>query len=175
MVVARNDAAHLALAAQFEDHSIERVYRAFVRALPRESGGRIDRAIGRHPRDRKKMSVRTRRGRAAITNWCVEEKFPASGISLLAVRPETGRTHQIRVHLSASGMPIAGDPVYGKSSKRNAVAGGGARLERPALHAAVLGFHHPTSHARLRFEAALPDDLSQLLDWLRGREPGAEA
>lgn len=173
MVVAKNDAAHVALAEQFQDHSIERLYRVFVRALPSASSGRVDRAIGRHTRDRKKMSVRTRRGRAAVTHWTVEERFPMSGTCLLSIRPETGRTHQIRVHLSASGMPVAGDPVYGRRSSSRRRLPGQPELERPALHAEVLGFVHPTSGERMRFAAPLPSDLAALLAWLRGREPAA--
>ncbi len=172
MVVAKNDTAHAALAEQFHDHSIERVYRAFVRALPGEEAGRIDRPIGRHPNDRKRMSVRTRSGRAAVTNWRVETRFPNSGLSLLEIRPETGRTHQIRVHLSAAGLPIAGDPFYGRERRRATTS-----LQRPALHAAVLGFSHPATSERMRFEAPLPADLAALLADLRAanEEAGSEA
>ena len=167
MVVAKNDAAHAALAEQFHDHSIERVYHAIVRATPGQDAGRLDRPIGRHPRDRKRMSVRTRSGREAVTNWCVEERFPRSGAALLELRPETGRTHQIRVHLAAAGLPIWGDAVYGKAKS---TATGAPTLERPALHAVVLGFRHPTRGETLRFEAPLPADLEALVDWLRVRE-----
>ncbi len=154
MVVAKHDAAHAALSRQFREHSIERVYRAFVRGVPGRDSGRIDRAVGRHASDRKRMSVATRRGRAAFTNWRVEQRFAASGISLLELRPETGRTHQIRVHLASEGLPIVGDAVYGRSE--------GKRLARPALHAALLGFVHPTSGEVLRFEAPFPPDLAEL-------------
>ena len=167
MVVAKNDAAHAALAEQFHDHSIERVYRAIVRATPGKDAGRLDRPIGRHPRDRKRMSVRTRSGREAVTNWRVEARFPGSGATLFEVRPETGRTHQIRVHLSAAGLPIWADPVYGKAK---VTPPGAPALGRPALHAAVLGFRHPTRGERLRFEAPFPSDLEALLTWLRERE-----
>lgn len=171
MVVARNDAAHQSLARQFHDHSIERVYQAFVRALPGAEAGRIDRPIGRHPTDRKRMSVRTRSGREAITNWRAAERFPASGVCLLEIRPETGRTHQIRVHLSSAGLPIAGDPVYGRSRSGSAE---GSELGRPALHAAVLGFEHPGGGGRMRFEAPLPADLRGFRDALRERERGED-
>lgn len=164
MVVAKNDAAHRALAEQFHDHRIQRVYQAIVRAIPGQEKGRIERPIGRHPRDRKRMSVRTRSGRSAVTNWQLRERFPSRGASLLEIRPETGRTHQIRVHLAASGLPIWGDPVYGKAKTRVAVA---PELGRPALHAALLGFQHPTLGEKLHFEAPLPDDLVTLLGWLR--------
>ncbi len=164
LVVAKHDDAHVALAEQFRDHSIERVYVALVRGVPGAESGRVERAIGRHPRDRKRMSVHARTGRAAATAWRVRRRFAASGASWLEVRPETGRTHQIRVHLASVGLPIAGDPVYGR--------GGGLTLglERPALHAEALGFDHPRSRQRLRFEAPLPSDLGRALAVLEARE-----
>ena len=165
MVVAKNDAAHAALSAQFHDHTTERVYRAIVRAMPGADAGRSDQPIGRHPTDRKKMSVKTRRGREAVTCWKVDRRFPESVAVLLEVRPETGRTHQIRVHLASVGLPIWGDPVYGRARAASAHP-----LERPALHAAVLGFVHPGSGETLRFESPLPPDLKALLDWLVERE-----
>lgn len=163
LVVAKNDAAHATLSAQFRDHSIERIYRAWVRALPGADTGRADRAIGRHPTDRKRMSVRTTRGREAHTAWRVVRRFARSGVTELEVRPETGRTHQIRVHLAASGMPILGDSVYGRTAEQFG-------LSRPALHAAVLGFVHPRSGARLRFESVLPPDLEAVVAQLCARE-----
>ena len=162
IVAAKSDAAHASLAAQFHDHTIERVYRAFVRGVPRIAGGRIVKPIGRHPRDRKRMSVVTRRGRAAQTNWEVEARWPGSGISRLALRPETGRTHQLRVHLASEGMPIVGDPVYGRSRRSTLKLSAARALTRPALHAAALGFAHPESGETLRFEAPLPPDLAEL-------------
>ena len=157
LVVAKNDAAHASLAAQFHDHSVERVYLAFVRAAPGSEAGRVERPIGRHPRDRKRMTVDGAAPRRAATAWRVRERFPARGCALLEVRPETGRTHQIRVHLASVGLPILGDPVYGRARY------GAPPLPRPALHAAVLGFTHPRTGARLRFEAPLPADLRALL------------
>jgi len=159
MVVAKHDLAHHALAAQFKRHTIERVYRAIVRASPGAEEGRVDRAVGRHPHDRKRMSVATARGRAAHTAWRVRARFARSGCAELEVRPETGRTHQIRVHLASAGMPILGDPVYGGRSTGIA----GAALTRPALHAALLGFLHPRSAAPVRFEAPLPLDMAACL------------
>jgi len=164
LVVAKNDAAHAGLAAQFAEHSIERVYLAFVRGVPQAESGAMDRPIGRHRTDRKRMSVRTARGRAARTRWRVLERYAASGCALLEVRPETGRTHQIRVHLAASGLPILGDPSYGGARA------GERGLARPALHAARLGFTHPRSGQRLRFEAPLPPDLEALRQALRRAE-----
>lgn len=165
MVVAKTDRAHQALSLQFKDHSIERVYHAWVRGTPSAESGRIERAIGRHPRDRKRMSVATHAGRAARTAWRVLARFPASDAARLELRPETGRTHQLRVHLASQGLPILGDPVYGRAR-----AGTPRLLERPALHALVLGFVHPASGARLRFEAPPPAELAELDAALRQRE-----
>jgi 23S rRNA pseudouridine1911/1915/1917 synthase len=157
LVAAKNDATHQGLAVQFAEHTIDRLYRAFVRGLPRADEGRIDRPIGRHPRDRKRMSVETRSGRDSITNWRVVRRFRKGGVSELEIRPETGRTHQIRVHLSSAGLPLVGDVVYGRAR------GTEATLGRPALHAAHLGFDHPAKGRRLHFDAALPDDLIELM------------
>jgi 23S rRNA pseudouridine1911/1915/1917 synthase len=156
----------VALAAQFRDHTIERVYVALVRGVPGDDAGRVERAIGRHPRDRKRMSVHTHAGRAAATAWRVRRRFAASGASLLELRPETGRTHQIRVHLASIGLPVAGDPVYGR-------ARGAFGLERPALHAEQLGFAHPRSGERVRFTAPLPDDFARAPALLDAREAAA--
>jgi len=157
MVVAKSDLAHAALAAQFHDHTVERVYLAVVRAVPTADEGRVERAIGRHPRDRKRMAVGGAAARRAASAWRVRERFAVRGCALLEVRPETGRTHQIRVHLASAGMPIVGDPVYGRARR------GEAPIERPALHAASLGFSHPRTGARLRFEAPPPADFRALL------------
>ena len=167
LVAAKHDAAHAGLAAQFHDLTIERVYEAFVRGLPRAESGEIDAPIGRHPRDRKRMSVATRAGRGARTRWQVRERFAAGRVTHLEVRPETGRTHQIRVHLASRGLPLVGDPVYGGGAARKASFG----LERPALHAAVLGFTHPTTGRPVRCEAPLPDDLEAVRQRLQGRSP----
>jgi len=169
IVVAKHDRAHRALASQFAEHSIDRVYRTFVRGLPRSDEGRIERPIGRHPRDRKRMSVETRSGRPSITNWRVRRRFRQSGVSELEIRPETGRTHQIRVHLAASGLPLVGDVVYGRAR------GAEAELGRPALHAEWLGFEHPSSGERLRLRAELPADLVELVAGLGLAEPAEPA
>ena len=171
LVAAKNDLAHRHLAEQFRAHTIERIYLALVRGVPGADTGGAEGAIGRHPRDRKRMAVQARGGRAAATRWRVLRRFPGSGASLLEVRPESGRTHQIRVHLAAAGLPILGDPVYGR--RRAAPARGvlaALALERPALHASVLGFRHPRSGECLRFEAPLPADLAAALDQLAARE-----
>jgi 23S rRNA pseudouridine1911/1915/1917 synthase len=164
MVVAKTDDAHRHLAEQFEQHTVERAYRAVVRGVPSADQGRVDRSIGRHPRDRKRMSVRGTASREARTAWRVAQRFPKCQRALLDVFPETGRTHQIRVHLASVGLPITGDTVYGRSRGRE------RDLGRPALHAATLGFVHPRSGERMRFEAPFPDDLVALLASLERRE-----
>ena len=166
LVVAKNDAAHRALSLQFKEHSVERVYQALVRGLPGADSGRVDLPIGRHPQDRKRMSVRTHSGRAATSEWRVARRFPRSERSLLEVRPRTGRTHQIRVHLAAIGLPIVGDPVYGRRGRTPVESA----LSRPALHAEKLGFAHPRTGAWLAFSAPLPPDFAGLLDTLVRRE-----
>jgi len=168
MVAAKNDAAHLRLAEQFREHTIERVYLALVRGLPSAASGRSEHAIGRHPRDRKRMSIAARGGRRAATEWKVVRRFARSGVSLLQVRPATGRTHQIRVHLAAAGLPILGDPVYGRSGAKAEKLRSG--LARPALHAALLGFAHPRSGAPLRFEAPPPADFARAIELLERDE-----
>jgi 23S rRNA pseudouridine1911/1915/1917 synthase len=164
LIAAKHDQAHFALAEQFREHRVERVYLALARGTPGDDSGRIELPIGRHRRDRKRMSVSTRAARPARTAWTVRRRFPASGAALLEVRPETGRTHQIRVHLAATGLPIVGDSVYGRS-KGKAFA-----ITRPALHAALLGFDHPRGGERRRFEAPLPPDFAELVDVLARRE-----
>ena len=160
LVVAKNDAAHAALAAQFKLHSVLREYLALVRGLPRTASGTIDAAIGRHPSDRKRMSTRARVARAAVTHWRVERRLRDA--ALLRVRLETGRTHQVRVHLASIGHPVLGDRVYG--GRRAAAAP--LAPARQALHAAVLGFRHPSSGVELRFESPLPADLAAALEAL---------
>jgi 23S rRNA pseudouridine1911/1915/1917 synthase len=161
LVVAKNDLAHRALAAQFKVHSVQREYLALVRGSPGAPSGKVDAPIGRHPTDRKRMSTKTRRGRSAVTHWAVEERL--RGAALLRVRLETGRTHQVRVHLASIGLPVLGDPVYGGGRAQGAELG----LGRQALHAAVLGFAHPTTGAIVRFESPLPADFARALEALR--------
>ena len=166
LVVAKSDFAHRHLSTQFREHSIERVYLALVRGVPGPESGQVELPIGRHSRDRKRMSVRSRGGRAAATSWRVARRYPRSERTLLEVRPRTGRTHQIRVHLAAIGLPIAGDPIYGRRGRTPQEA----QLARPALHAEQLAFTHPRSGARLLFRAVLPEDLASLLRELERRE-----
>ena len=165
MVAAKTDAAHWGLAALFERHDIERVYLALTRGAPRNGAGTVATRIGRSPRDRKKMAVVTRGGREAVTHYRTLATFgPASRplAARLACRLETGRTHQIRVHLAHIGAPCLGDPLYGAGAPAPSVkaAMAEAGLARQALHATVLGFVHPITGESLRFETEPPADFA---------------
>jgi len=167
MVAAKTDAAHRGLAALFAAHDIERSYIALVRGAPRPPAGEIRTRIGRSAHDRMKMAVLKTGGREAVTHYRTERTFGPPGAPLaarLVCRLETGRTHQIRVHMASLGSPCLGDPVYGSgapaASVREALRDSG--LARQALHAAVLGFVHPLTGARLRFESDPPPDMSAL-------------
>jgi 23S rRNA pseudouridine1911/1915/1917 synthase len=167
VVVAKTDAAHQGLSALFAAHDIERVYVALTRGAPRQLRGTIEGAIGRSGADRKKMALVRSGGRHAITHYAVERVFGPAERPLaarLACRLETGRTHQIRVHLASVGAPCLGDPLYGSGPPaapvRAAIAEAG--LRRQALHAAVLGFRHPVTGETLRFESPLPSDMAAL-------------
>jgi 23S rRNA pseudouridine1911/1915/1917 synthase len=138
-------------------------YLAVVRGHLATASGTIDRPIGRHPRERKRMSVRSRRGRPSVTRWTVLERLP--GASIVRLVPETGRTHQLRVHLAAIGHPIVGDPVYG--ARRSARRGPAPVLDRQALHAEEIRFTHPSTGARLTIRAPVPPDMQQLIASLR--------
>jgi 23S rRNA pseudouridine1911/1915/1917 synthase len=166
MVVAKNDRAHEELARQFHDREVEKDYLALVWGEVM-AGRRIDAPIGRDPNNRKKMSAKARRAREAVTRIVRAEHFGRT-LTLAQVAIHTGRTHQIRVHLSAIGHPIVGDPLYGGVHRRipgdlRAVA----HLERPFLHAARLVFKHPDDGRRMEFESPLPRDLQRVLDQLR--------
>ena len=167
LVVAKSDAAHQGLSKLFAAHDIERVYIALVRGAPNPERGTIQSRLGRSTHDRKKIAVLKTGGREAITHYRVERAFGGDGKPLaarVACTLETGRTHQIRVHLASKGSPCLGDPVYGSGPPaapvRAAVADAG--LKRQALHAAVLGFVHPVTGQALRFESPLPADMAQL-------------
>ena len=176
IVVAKTDAAHQGLAALFADHgrtgSLIREYLALAWGAFDGRAGRVDASLGRHPHHREKMAiVDAERGRSAVTHWRVEE--PLSPATLVACRLETGRTHQIRVHLAHIGHPLLGDSIYGAGFKTKATrlepAARSALLAlgRQALHAATLGFEHPVTGASLLFQSPLPDDFATFLKALR--------
>jgi 23S rRNA pseudouridine1911/1915/1917 synthase len=160
MVVAKDDPTHVALSAMFKSKTdVIREYVAVVSPAPAAARGTIRTLYNRHPVHRKKFSSKVQSGRPAITHWEVIERF-AGGAALVRCRLETGRTHQIRVHLSDSGWPIVGDPLYGRR--------GGPAFGRQALHAERLDFPHPITGARLALRAPIPDDMTRLLAELRG-------
>ena len=164
MVVAKDDATHRDLVRQFAGRTVEKEYLAIVLGVPRPARGVVDSPIGRDPVNRKKMSLRARRARAARSDYAVAEVL--DGAALVRVRIHTGRTHQVRVHLASLGHPVAGDALYGgrrAPSSRRATARESLRaLSRPALHAARLAFDHPGTGQRLEFASPLPPDLEDL-------------
>jgi 23S rRNA pseudouridine1911/1915/1917 synthase len=177
ILVALDVRAHEALAKQFRTRTVEKTYLALVRGDVKKAG-RIDQPIGRHPRDRKRMSVVARRTRTAATDYRPLERFGVA--TLLEVRPHTGRTHQIRVHLAASGWPVLADPVYGGAVRE--VAGDVHKsdraaldalrsMPRQALHARRIGFDHPFDGRRIEVEAPLAADIAAVLARLRGSVP----
>jgi len=169
LVVAKNDLAHQSLSHQFKNHSVRKIYTALVHGQMEEDEGSIEVKIGRHSYDRKKMSTHTKKGRCAVTHWKVIRRF--AGFSLLEVSIHTGRTHQIRVHLSSAHHPIMGDSVYGPKKglshiKSDILRKQCAALQRPFLHATLLGFEHPATHRYQEFVAPLPQPLTQLVTLL---------
>jgi len=178
LVVAKNDRTHQALSDQLKRHEIVRKYRALVWGTMPEPSGRIEAPIGRHRSDGKRMAVGGRRGRAAATRFVVEEEFEF--LSLLALQLETGRTHQIRVHLSHAGHSVFGDPTYGGREKR--LRGIAPRhreraeallqiMPRQALHAQRLAFVHPGTGEQVSFSAELPEDMRTVLAEIRADGP----
>lgn len=155
IVICKNDQAHQSLAQQLKEHSITRSYRAIVWNNLKEDEGTIDRPIGRHPVDRKKMAVNEKNGKTAVTHYRVLERF--GRFTYIECRLETGRTHQIRVHMASIGHPLLGDEVYGPSGKQP------FRLQGQCLHAMTLGFLHPSTGEYVEFEAPLPEYFTQLL------------
>lgn len=166
MVAAKSDRAHAGLSAQFARHDLERAYIALVRGAPQPARGVITTRLGRSPHDRKKMAVLKAGGREAITHYSVERVFGRDRPQAARVRCrlETGRTHQIRVHLASKGAPCLGDPVYGsgRATREVEAAVEASGLKRQALHAAVLGFVHPVTGQAVRFETPLPPDMTAL-------------
>ena len=173
MVVAKEDEAFRHLSKQFKNRTVEKAYSAIVYGRFGQDGGLIDSAIGRHPTERKRMSTRTKKGRTAITRWKKVEEFDSA--TLLEIFPQTGRTHQIRVHLSSIGHPILGDPLYGRKGRPGAIHDRVLkecvkRMNRQALHAHRLEFTHPRTGERVQFIAPIPEDMSNVLSFLRKQE-----
>ncbi len=165
LVVAKNDAAHRSLSEQIAVHSAYRRYLAVVVGSPREDSGAVEAPIGRHPVDRKRMAiVRDGRARDAVTHWTVKERF--HGISLVECKLETGRTHQIRVHMSSIGHPVLGDTVYG-GDKCRAAREHAKYICGQCLHAYRLELDHPRTGERMTFEVPLPADMAHLIEIFR--------
>jgi 23S rRNA pseudouridine1911/1915/1917 synthase len=173
LVAAKSDEVHIALSRQLMERRVERMYRAIVWGKMKHDAGTIDLPIGRSPRDRKKMAVVSEQGREAVTAYYVLDTF--GPFQYITLKLGTGRTHQIRVHLSHVGNPILGDPVYGGRKVRRGTLSKGeielaertlSLIERQALHAGELSFVHPASGERMRFEAPLPRDMQSVLDLL---------
>lgn len=179
LVAAKNERAMHSLAKQFANHTIERAYHAVVWGSPRLGEGRIETQIGRNPFDRKRMGVMRSGGKQAVTRYRVLERFGEQTrplASLVECRLETGRTHQIRVHLTHLGHPLIGDPSYGrgrqapraKTTEQEAAYRTIMGFPRQALHAWLLGFQHPSLHKTLRFQSEWPEDMASLIAALRG-------
>ncbi|MGE5517941.1 MAG: RluA family pseudouridine synthase [Bacteroidota bacterium] len=169
LVVAKNDRAHHGLSEQFAAHSLERAYKALVWGMPTPPRGEIEGAIGRSPQDRKKMAIVSHGGKHAHTRYQTIRSFAAGTVSLVECRLSTGRTHQIRVHMTSIGHPLVGDQTYGRSraAKLKAIPDPARALlagfPRQALHAYLLGFTHPGTGELVRFESELPNDIRELI------------
>ncbi|MGZ7443711.1 RluA family pseudouridine synthase [Paenibacillus sp. TH7-28] len=159
IMAAKNDKAHASLAAQLKEHSVTRKYYALVHGNVSHDQGTVDAPIGRDPHDRKMYTVIDRNSKSAVTHFQVVERF--GDYTLLELKLETGRTHQIRVHMKFIGHPLVGDPLYGRSK--------GVKMNGQALHAAVLGFDHPADGRYLEFSAPIPSDMEDVLLALRNR------
>jgi 23S rRNA pseudouridine1911/1915/1917 synthase len=166
LVVAKTDPAHEGLAAQFAKHSVNRRYQAIVSGMPRTAGGTINAALARSPQNRKKIAIVAEgRGKHAITHWSLTEALRDA--ALVECRLETGRTHQVRVHMASINHPLVGDPVYGRTRPTHRALLNSLAFERQALHAATLGFIHPVSGEALNFHSPLPSDMQHLLSALK--------
>jgi 23S rRNA pseudouridine1911/1915/1917 synthase len=159
LVVAKTDPAHERLSAQFAAHSIDRRYKAIVAGVP--TSGSVDAPLARSPHDRKKIAIQTQ-GKRAVTHYTLVSAL-AKDAALIECRLETGRTHQIRVHMASIGHPLIGDPVYGRDRSQHRLILRSLDFKRQALHAAELGFVHPVSRETLHFKSEIPHDMQQLL------------
>jgi 23S rRNA pseudouridine1911/1915/1917 synthase len=165
LVVAKTDVAHEGLARQFAAHSIDRRYLALVSGVPRSNGGRVDAPLARSATNRKKIAiVEGSRGKRAVTHW--SRLNVLKDAALVQCRLETGRTHQVRVHMASIGHPLLGDPVYGRSGKGHGKLLKELQFHRQALHAAELGFTHPVTKHRLSFSSPMPPDMQELFNAL---------
>ena len=162
LVVAKNDKSHINLSEQIKNHEVEKTYIALVRGIVKENEATIDMPIGRSQKDRKKMAV-GQNGKNAITNFKVIERFPQDNCTLLEVKIETGRTHQIRVHLSQIGYPVIGDNVYSNGKNKWGIEG-------QCLHSKSLKFKHPITGKEMFLEARLPEYFEEVLKELREKE-----
>jgi 23S rRNA pseudouridine1911/1915/1917 synthase len=171
LVVAKNDAAHRHLSAQFKDRQVEKIYYAFVWGRPKKASGKIELALGRSQKNRKKIATRGSRLRPALTNYQTVKSWGA--ISLLELKPETGRTHQLRVHLAEIGHPIVGDRVYGggRTMAEPAMRQMLAAMKYQLLHAGKLSFLHPKSGKRVSFEAPLREEMQAFKTHLEKAAP----
>jgi 23S rRNA pseudouridine1911/1915/1917 synthase len=170
MVVAKSDEAYHQLARQFKNRTVQKIYLAIVHGNIKQDEGLIDSAIGRHPDQRKKMSTHPKKGRVSLTRWKVLERLGL--FTFLEVHPQTGRTHQIRVHLSSVGHPILGDPLYGRKGRPGFIHDpvlkeSVKRMDRQALHAHRIGFTHPKTGEKVQFVAPIPGDMAEVLSLLR--------
>ena len=162
LVVAKTDVAHEGLAKQFAAHSIDRRYLAIVSGMPKAPSGTVDAALARSATNRKKIAiVEVGRGKRAVTHW--KRLKPLGEAALVECRLETGRTHQVRVHMASIGHPLLGDPVYGRSGKTHGKLLKELQFHRQALHAAELGFTHPATKLRLSFTSPMPPDMQELM------------
>ena len=165
LVIAKTDVAHEGLAKQFAAHSIERRYLAIVNGVPMVAEGSVDAPLARSSFDRKKIAiVQGNRGKRAVTHW--KRLKPLRQAALVECRLETGRTHQVRVHMASIGHPLLGDPVYGRGKSVHRDLLNQLDFKRQALHAAHLGFIHPVTKGRLSFDSALPSDMQELFSAL---------
>jgi len=171
LVVALNDAAHQEISSQFKARTVYKEYLALVKGHKIEQTGEVNRPIGRHPVDRKKMTVDGRGARPARTLWRVVHRYPSA--ALVTLNLKTGRTHQIRVHLKSLGHPVVGDPIYGPRRKADTLEvspGRRIRVPRQMLHARRLGFVHPSTGKKVQFEASIPTDMADIISALDAGE-----